>query len=66
MDDAIFVGDSNGYSGLGSIANQNWSEWQDSNLRPPTSKEGRLTGLTIHSVCGTPRGIRTPVLTVKG
>lgn len=27
----------------------NWSEWQDSNLRPPTSKAGRLTWLTLHS-----------------
>ena len=27
----------------------NWSVWQDSNLRPPTSKAGRLTWLTLHT-----------------
>ena len=26
-----------------------WSVWQDSNLRPPSSKPGRLTRLTLHT-----------------
>jgi hypothetical protein len=50
MDDASTAAASNGYSGLGSIANQNWSRGWDSNSRSPAPKAGALSRTKLHRV----------------